>query len=394
VSIGSGAPGKQIPGNGLTAVTAAGGKAVDDYDRARLVAIAEGAERYSAGDFLGEARVIARACDLVGPTIDLSRVARCSERELANPDCPLRPLDPRAAIRWVEGIDLAAGQPIWVPAVMASYGVRPTMPSELFWCGISTGFAVHFDPREALVRAICEVVERDINSILWLQQLKLPIISSSQLSTASEYLLDWASRHFIETYLFDATTDVGVPCVYCLQVAEYDKRASHVVGAAAGRDITSAAEKALVEATGARRLFYSEAEIEEDFGKFKGVTDGARYMARPQMAGAFSFLVDGAHDRIGPKRTPLPTDPAEALSSLMATLSRKGMQAIAVDRTPRELAAVGLTAVSVIIPDLQPMTLRPLAQYLAHPRLYEAPIAMGYPSHAEEDLNLWPQPFL
>ncbi len=149
-----------------------------------------------------------------------------------------------------------------------------------------------------------------------------------------------------------------------------------------------------MEATGARRLFYSETKLEEDFGKFTRVMDGARYMARPQMAEAFSFLVEGARERIGPERIPFPAEPAETLSALVATLFGKGMQAIAVDRTSRELAAVGLTAVNVIIPDLQPMALRPLAQYLAHPRLYEAPIAMGYPSHAEEDLNPWPQPFL
>jgi ribosomal protein S12 methylthiotransferase accessory factor len=70
------------------------------------------------------------------------------------------------------------------------------------------------------------------------------------------------------------------------------------------------------------------------------------------------------------------------------------MCAIAVDRTPRELADVGLTAVNVVIPDLQPMSLRPLAQYRAHPRLYEAPVLMGYSSRSEEELNPWPQPFL
>jgi ribosomal protein S12 methylthiotransferase accessory factor len=394
VAIGSGSPGKHILGSGITAVIAGGGKAVDDRDRARLVAIAEGAERYAAGDFLGEPRVSASVGEMDGPTLDLSRVPRCSERELRNPGCPLRPLDPHSPMRWVQGVDLIGGGPVWVPAVMASYGVRPAMPSERFWCGISTGFAVHFDPLEALVRAICEVVERDINSILWLQRLKLPIVSSSQLSPATEYLLDWSNRHFVDTYLFDATTDIGVPTVYCLQAAEYDDRARHVVGAGAGRDITSAAEKALVEATGARILFYSETEIREDFSKFTGVMDGARYMARPQMAEAFGFLIEGAHERIGPERTPLPSDPGEALSALVETLSRKGMQVVAIDRTPRELAAVGLTAVNVVIPDLQPLTLRPLAQYLAHPRLYEAPTLMGYPSHTEEDLNPWPQPFL
>jgi ribosomal protein S12 methylthiotransferase accessory factor len=74
-------------------------------------------------------------------------------------------------------------------------------------------------------------------------------------------------------------------------------------------------------------------------------------------------------------------------------LSGKGMQVLAVNCTTRELAAVGLTAVNVIIPDLQPMSLLPLAQYRAHPRLYSAPLLMGYPSLPEEELNPWPVPY-
>jgi ribosomal protein S12 methylthiotransferase accessory factor len=388
-AIGSGSPG--LPQG--AEVSWGTGRAMDDAPLARLIAIAEGVERYAAGDFLGECRIYASACELDDPAIDLSRIPRCSESELNTPGCPLRRLDPGTPLRWVRGIDLVTGQPTWVPAVMASYRLRQVLPSELFWYRISTGFAVHFDPREALVRAICEVIERDAIAVLWLQRLRLPVISSQCLSPAAQDLLDWSDRHFIDTYLFDATTDVGVPTVYCLQVAEYSDHARHLVGAGCSRDITAAAEKALLEVTGVRPFFVREAEVPRDFRKFSDIKDGAQYMARKEMAPAWHFLLDGARGRAAPERQQVPQDPAEALAWLIAMLDRKGMQAVAVDRTPRELRAVGLTAVNVIIPDLLPMTLHPLAQYRAHPRLYEAPTFMGYPSHPEENLNPWPQPF-
>lgn len=69
------------------------------------------------------------------------------------------------------------------------------------------------------------------------------------------------------------------------------------------------------------------------------------------------------------------------------------MQVIAIERTTRELREVGLTSVNVVIPDLQPMSLAPFAQFKAHPRLYDAPSAMGYPVRSKEELNPWPQPF-
>jgi ribosomal protein S12 methylthiotransferase accessory factor len=396
VAVGSGSPGRAITRTGMRGVVAGGGRTIDDPARARLIAIAEGAERYSSGDFLQERRILAASAELDGPAVDLGRIPRCSERELSTPGCPLRPLDPDARIRWVHGIDLASGQLTWVPAVMASYGVAGWLPSERFWCGISTGFAVHFDPLEALVGAIFEVIERDINAVLWLQRLPVPLISMTDLSEPACYLLDWSARHFIDTYLFDATSDLGVPAVYCLQRAEYADHAYHVVAAAAARSITEAAEKALLEVVGARGAFcsFTQENLIEDFSAMRDVLDGARYMARPQLAHAFSFLTDGARDRPAFERERLPEGSAETLSALVSALSRRGMCAIAVDRTPRELAAAGLTAVNVVIPDLQPMSLRPLAQYRAHPRLYEAPVLMGYPSCSEEELNPWPQPFL
>jgi ribosomal protein S12 methylthiotransferase accessory factor len=391
-AIGSGSPG--FPPVGSVADMHWGiGRTMDDAALARLVAIAEGAERYAAGDFLGECRILSSAGELDGPALDLNRIPRCSERELDTPGCPLRRLEPGAPIRWVQGIDLVTGQPTWVPAVMASYCLRGVLPSERFWYRISTGFAVHFDPKEALIRGICEVIERDSIALLWLQRLQLPVISGHCLSPVAQCLLDWSDRHFIDSYLFDATTDLGVPTVYCLQIAEYDGYARQVAGAGCARDIATAAEKALLEAIASRPMFTDDAEIKEDFTKFSDIKDGALYMARREMASAFGFLLDSARERTGPERDELPQDPAEALAWIISALDREGMQVAAVDRTPRELRAVGLTAVNVIIPDLQPMTLHPLAQYRAHPRLYKAPMSMGYFSHSEENLNPCPQPF-
>jgi ribosomal protein S12 methylthiotransferase accessory factor len=64
-----------------------------------------------------------------------------------------------------------------------------------------------------------------------------------------------------------------------------------------------------------------------------------------------------------------------------------------VNLTTREAQAAGLWVVRVIVPALQPVTFRRVAQYRGHPRLFSAPLAMGHFVHAEVDLNPWPQPF-
>jgi ribosomal protein S12 methylthiotransferase accessory factor len=371
---------------------AAHGLTFGDPGQARLIAIAEAAERYSAQDFQ-QPMMRAAQHELDGPALDLERIPRCSAREQAVPGCPLRWPDPTAPIRWIRGTDLSNGESTWVPAVMAFYGVQDVTPAEHFWYRISTGFAVHSDPAEALVRSICEVIERDSIAVTWLQKLALPVVAGRCLSERAQGVIDWGRRHFIESFLFDATTDMAVPTVFCLLMAPHAIRSAQLVSCATGRTIGAAAEKALLDGCVTWELKQHGGEPAASFADFNSITDGARYMARPSRAPAFGFLVTGAHRRMAPERGSLPEGSAGLLAWLIRSLSVKGMQAIAVDRTTTELAAAGLTAVNVVIPDLQPMSLRPLAQYRAHPRLYSAPVLMGYRSLPEEELNPWPVPF-
>jgi ribosomal protein S12 methylthiotransferase accessory factor len=228
---------------------------------------------------------------------------------------------------------------------------------------------------------------------VWRQRLPIPLSGPESRSPVTDHLVSWAERHFIQTYLLDATTDLGVPTVYCLQVAEHDRRARHVVGCSTGRNMAQAAEKALIEAVSFRGSFYRDDDIPSDYAKFCNLEDGARYMGTPERSAAFGFLVDGAEQRPVVSREALPTDPDAALARLIAIFTEREMPVAVVDRTTRELAAAGLTCVSVVIPDLQPMSLKPLAQFLAHPRLYDAPARMGYRVSTEGELNPWPQPF-
>ena len=379
-------PGRLKPGS------AGYGIALDDASQARLIAIAEAAERYSAGDFQLPA-VWASYLELTGSALDPRRIPRCSARELAVPGCPLRAPDPAARIRWVAGTNLATGEPTWVPAVMAYYGLRDAEPAERFWYQISTGYAVHSDPAEALVRGICEVIERDAIAVSWLQRLSLPTVAPSRLTGRAQRLVNWGRRHFIDTHLFDATTDIGVPAVICLQITAHDRRCSQAMSCATGRSIAAAAEKALLEGCRGRAAEPQDYDLPTSFADFTSLADGARYMAMPDRTPAFAFLVDGAGDRVAPERDVMPDHPGDFLALLLGILASRHMQVLAVDRTTRELAAVGLTAVNVVIPELQPMSLLPLAQYRAHPRLYSSPALMGYPSLTEEELNPCPVPY-
>lgn len=167
-SVGNGRPGG---GHRRERPLLCSGYAWDDADVARFFAIAEASERYAASCILGEQQMWASAAELGDSCLEPHRYPQCSDRELADPSCGVTGFDPNARIRWVKGIDLASGEDVWVPAVMACFLLSDLVPAERFTYRISTGYAVHTDPIEATVRGICEVAERDANAVLWLQRL-------------------------------------------------------------------------------------------------------------------------------------------------------------------------------------------------------------------------------
>lgn len=250
--------GSGCPGLGVGRSPSTGcGRAFDDPAHARMIAIAEAAERYSAYEPPTAGHRWARAAELDGPVLDTTRLPRCSAAELAHPACPVTPFDADAPVRWIQGLDLVSRERTWMPAVMSTYRLHPARPAERFWYQLSTGFAVHTDPVEAVVRAILEVIERDAIALTWLQRMPLRPIPAEAHSPMLDRLLAAAQRHFVHTLLLDATTDLGVPTVYCLQIAEHDPRARHVVGCAADRTLSAAAEKALAETLSIRDLVYA-----------------------------------------------------------------------------------------------------------------------------------------
>ncbi len=368
------------------------GRAYDDPAHARLVAISEAMERYCALVFDERRFVTASAKDLGEDALDLETLPRCSARELRHPGCPVLPADTTADLRWVTGIDLRTQRDVFLPAVTVDLGFR-RQRSEQFWLPISTGCATHVTLEAALINAIGEVIERDAIALTWLQKLPLPILGAGYLTGPARQMIDWCGDRGIKTFMFDATTDIGVPTIYCVQLADVGYRAAQVVGCATDLDIPAAVQRALLEAMGMRGHMHAEPLVPRRYGDYRAPSDGATAMGRRSRRAAFGFLFDDLASR--PVTAPVPVSfasDAERLAYLIRRLADKGMTVYAVDISTRELASIDHSAVRVVIPGLQPMSLRPLAQYRGHPRLYNAPAQMGMRALPENRLNPWPQP--
>jgi ribosomal protein S12 methylthiotransferase accessory factor len=248
----------------------------------------------------------------------------------------------------------------------------------------------------ALLLAIFEVIERDAISLTWLQKLSLPRIEIDfvppDLKTYWDRYLR-SSREF-KLMFFNATTDLGVPTVYGVQMSQPNTYLTTVVTCSTAMDPVRAIAKVMCDIAAVRVAFRNRRPIPEKWEDFTDIFHGGTYMGRPEQVHAFDFLLH-SQERQQLSRMASLTSIGEKqdLQTVLTFLRRKNLDAFAVDLSTDEALRAGVRVVRVLIPALQPVGFQYLARYLGHARLYDAPGQMGYPVYDEEHLNHWPQPF-
>jgi ribosomal protein S12 methylthiotransferase accessory factor len=276
-----------------------------------------------------------------------------------------------------------------------SAGERYTHP-------VSTGCAAHGDPVDAVINGLLEVVERDSIALTWLQRLRLPRLEFAVDELAPEFQ-DYAVRaasQNIQTLLFDATTDLGIPVIYGVQLADHDEKLAQMVVATCEVNPDKAIAKLYREAASLRIALrsmagqYSAADLSpEALAGNVSVIGGALSAGPLQQRSKFDFLLNGDRPTRRLPELPLPARDAPSLPWLLERMHRAGCEVVVADLTTDEARQVGATVVRVLVPQLMPLSFVHRARYLAHPRLYEAPAAMGHPVNSECDINPDLQPF-
>jgi ribosomal protein S12 methylthiotransferase accessory factor len=386
-----------LPGR-KTILLSGSGTAVHEEDT-WVPALAEALERYCATVYSEDQFIWASANELRARAIDQDSFPVCSERELQNPACQLRRPSKEEKIRWVQGLSLSDGSLVYLPLV-SIYITHPAAKAERFVNAISTGCAAHTSYETAILSAILEVIERDALSIAWLQKLQLPRIDLEDPIAALGELWEryQCSSKAIQVTFFDATTDLGVPTIYGLRVSSLDKQLHTVVACSSSLDPATACRKVMLELAACSAWLRRVGPVPDNEEDFNQLYHGASYMAREQQANAFDFLLDG------PTRVPLAHvaanspalsthDSRTALAKVLAHLTTLGHSIYAADLSTDEALRADMRVVRVIIPSLMPFSWVQRARFLGHPRLYDAPRAMGFPVRDEPEINPWPQPF-
>lgn len=370
-----------------------GACADEDMSISAIKAVAEAAERYAMSVIHNDEVVIATANELGADAIDWRLFPRCLDREYE--DFPsVVPFDPNKRIRWIRGVSLLDGRRLYVP-VSLTHIAKASRRAETFTLPISTGVAVHSSVQEATVRAILEVVERDSIALTWYLRPVLPRIRISA-EQAGDYSSRFQAfgRSQIKQYLFDATTDLGIPVVYGVMVAPNHPTVATVVTAASDLDPVSACAKAMREAVSTRLAVIGCEDVPEDHEACFKLEHGAAYMGRQEQRAEFDFLLKSPQsvdiEDIPNRDT---GDSGRNLHWLVERLREKKIEAVAVELTTDELSENGLRAVRVVIPQLMPMSYVSKARFLAHPRLHHYAETIMNKAFTEDLVNPLPQPF-
>ncbi|MFY1675722.1 MULTISPECIES: YcaO-like family protein [unclassified Streptomyces] len=365
-----------------------------DPERARLISIAEAVERYTNAFYQPHMVRWASADELGDDAVSLQALPRCSRTELADEANWLIDPDPALPQRWVRGWSLTRGRPVWIPATHVWLFTAHEAIGERIANPISTGCAVHSDIHQALINGICEAIERDAISLVWLQRMELPELDLADDPAFAEQRA-LVRDGFVEYRFYDATTDIGVPTVYAVVLSDHHESLGQLVMCASGPDPVDVVRKIYREAASSRIALQAPHRVPDDPQDFTSVLHGAIHMGRPERRDAFDFLLRRPRPTRALAELPRTSEtaPADQLAWLVDRLGTVDAEVIAVELTTSEARHAGLRSVRVVVPQLMPLSFVHRNRYLAHPRLYRAPEATGFTSHPEQALNPHPQPF-
>lgn len=260
---------------------------------------------------------------------------------------------------WVEAMDLEDGRPVWVPQSLVSLDM--SLPSRLGndgFCRGSNGLASGATHLEAILHALCELIERDA-AYLWSIEgdpIRTCLDPESVTDVGHQWVLERCAEAGLMVVCHDVTSDMGVPVVRA-EVLDANPTPASLppspgygchphVEVAMLRAVTEAIQTRLVHASGGR----------DDLRRLTSTrtVGGEEGVARQQeMAALCANQHPWPSTSQGARRAADSCPPEQwldRLAMLLERLAEAGVKPCVVDLTHKR---VGIPVVRVIAPGLE-----------------------------------------
>jgi ribosomal protein S12 methylthiotransferase accessory factor len=289
-------------------------------------ALMELVERFSFFTFIEEGpKLYAKAQDLEGQALPFSHLARSLFDD--SPDvAAAAQLYREWPLHFVPATNLSTGAPVYLP-IHWFYLIEE-------YNGPAAGNCFE----EAVLQALCEVMERHVGSVITHERLSTPAIDPDSVTDpAARELLAKFSRNGIKVYLRDFTLDTGIPTVAALAYdpATFPESSEIVFAAGTTTDPTKSLIRALTEVAQLAGDFNRHTSYRPTLPKYDSLEDAA-YLMAPGPAVPLDNLPNLANDNLRLE-----------IGNCLEALGRLQLEVLAVDVTHPLL---GIPTVYVLIP--------------------------------------------
>ncbi len=378
----------------------ASGKGFSDK-AARISALGEAVERYSASCWQPSQIHYARRAELDGKSFDPRALVLYAEDQY--PVLRYAPYSDDSTLGWVRGNTVGSEEPVWIPAigVFLSYNARC---HEEFLCPItSSGLASGQSLEDAVLKASYEVIERDAFMIWWMNRLPARRIDvADHPDPGTRELCSAYRRRGVDIELYLLPADHAVHVFMALAIDLGAAGPAVVVGLGAGLDAAAAARGAVIETAQVRpalRIRMRSPEARERLARLLAdpqqvveLEDHDLLYASQVMLPRFDFVRRATLESFEWNAEPVVS--AHALAQMDNAMQAIGKEVCYFDVTPADMALLGLYTARAIIPDFQPIHFGAHERRLGGRRLFQLARTLGFRDDdaSLSDLNPDPHP--
>lgn len=365
--------------------------------RAIVGAIGEAVERYSAA-FVPYDQVILRSYASVGEgAVSPWSMVLYNDAQYEQPEFGYKRVDPEEPIGWVTGYSLTQDRPILVPAFAVYQPYRSQAGESPVIQQVTTGMACGNTLEEAILSAICEVVERDASMLMWMQTRRPPkVVTGDSNSTA---LLEVLGRFgSVQRYvtLLNVTTDLSIPAYVAVWDGPIASECGAIFASCASLSPGRAAVGALTEL--AQCLMWAGSLVDKGvhlpdpaIEQLSLIEEHVLWSLRPTTRPAFAFALSSERQVAFDERSELglvDVDVLQAIMRCVELIAAAGLEVIVVDVTSPDIRECGLHVVRAIIPGAQPLYFGSGMH-----RVSDRARQNHYLDRAADEVNLHPHPF-
>jgi ribosomal protein S12 methylthiotransferase accessory factor len=268
-----------------------------------------------------------------------------------------RSVEANSPIAWAQGHSLTKDATIFVPAFAVYQPYLSQRGEAVPFQQVTTGLACGNTLEEAVLSALCEVIERDAAMLCWLRRVSPPKADCS--GSAVQRALKRFGRLAESVSLLDATNDLGIPACIAVWHGPINDQPRGVFASCANPDAQKAAVGALNEL--AQCLMWATSLLDKgkripdaSSEKLTEIEEHVLWPLDPSARPRWQFLLESRSE--GLVRTHTHGDSAfDAIDACVRALARNDMDVVIVDVTAPDIRECGFHVVRAIVPEAQPL---------------------------------------